>query len=75
MAWSDNWEIVSIDKAGAVRKTALTSLLTALDEEETVNNKPANETGTVQSVMMAIKAGFDLQRVEAYWNGNQLLGV
>ena len=75
MAWSDNWEIVSIDKAGAVRKTALTDLLTALDEGELVENKPANETGTVTSVMMAIKAAFSLQRVEAYWDGNQLLGV
>jgi len=76
--WTDRWTIKSYVEKGTtteVRQTTLTEIFKFLDEEETIKNKPANETGTVLSTIMALKAGFRLQKVEAYFDGNLQLGA
>lgn len=70
MKWSDRWEIKSYAPDGAVRSTLLTNILKVLGEPQ---DKPANETGEVQTLLMALKAGFGLEKAEAYWDGNLLL--
>ena len=69
--WSDRWTIKSIGY-GEVRETTLTKLLVALKEE---TSKPDNETGYVLTLLTVLKDGLHLDKVEAYFDGNLLLGA